>query len=360
MARTLEIVRQWQLLQALDAAARGLTIQEMASVGGCTTRTIRRDLAALQDAGFPLYDERTDDGAGRWRMDRHPLKGLGTSFRLTELLALYFSRTLLETMVGSPFRDDVKEAFERFEAALPPSMKHFLEKMPVVVKAKPARMKLPAPDPRGERMGRLMHAMLNRREIEMRYASVASGSTKAYVVHPYRLAYADGGLYLSAFVPAYDEVRTFAVERIRLVSQLDTKFTVGEPMPPAVFPHSLGVHSGRPEKIIVRFAASVAAFVSERQWHASQRSKPRPDGGLDMELKVCRDAALRSWILGFGPEVLVLAPAAFAREIADALREAQAQYQPAIVRSADSAPAGPVPVQRTLPFPPPMRRLKAS
>jgi predicted DNA-binding transcriptional regulator YafY len=94
VARTLEIVRQWQLLQALDATVHGLTIQEMSDVGGCTTRTIRRDLAALQDASSPLYDERQDEGANRWRMDRNPLQGLASGFRLTELLALYFSRTL--------------------------------------------------------------------------------------------------------------------------------------------------------------------------------------------------------------------------------------------------------------------------
>jgi predicted DNA-binding transcriptional regulator YafY len=205
-----------------------------------------------------------------------------------------------------------------------------------------------------------MHAMLNRREIDMRYASVSSGRTKDYVAHPYRLAYADGGLYLSAFVPAYGEVRTFAIERIRLISQLDTKFTVQEPLPPDVFPHSLGVHSGRPEKITVRFAPSAAAFVGERQWHPSQRCRPRPDGGIDMDLKVCRDAALRSWILGFGPEALVLSPATLAHEVAHALREAQAQYQPAIVSSAAAGLAGSVPVQRSLPFPAPMRRLKAS
>jgi predicted DNA-binding transcriptional regulator YafY len=360
MARTLEIVRQWHLLQALDAAAHGLTIQEMSNVGGCTTRTIRRDLAALQDAGFPLYDERPEDGASRWRLDRHPLKGLSTGFRLTELLALYFSRTMLETMVGGPFHEDVTQAFKRFEEVVPEPMRQFLDRMPGVIKAKPARMKLPAADPRGERTARLMHAMLNSREIEMRYASTSSGRTKDYVVHPYRLSYADGGLYLSAFVPAYGEVRTFAIERIKLVSQLDTKFTVRELLPPEVFPHSLGVHSGRPAKISIRFASSIAPFILERQWHASQRVRPRPDGGLDMELRVCRDAALRSWILSFGPSARVISPAPLALEISQALQDAQAQYQPAVVKSAPSVAASTLPVQRSLPFPVRMRRLKAS
>ena len=33
-----------------------------------------------------------------------------------------------------------------------------------------------------------------------------------YIVEPLRLSYAEGGLYLTAWVPAYLEIRTFAAE----------------------------------------------------------------------------------------------------------------------------------------------------
>ena len=357
MARTLEIVRQWELLQALDRAPHGLTLRRLAGIGRCSTRTIRRDLSALQAAGFPLYDEKID-GSPRWKLDRNPLKGMDAGFRLTELLALYFSRTLLETMVGLPFRSDVQTAFARLEKSLPPRMKAFLEQMPGVIKAKPVRMKLkPASDPRGDRTGRLMDAMLNQREVEMRYASASSGRTKDYVLHPYRLAYADGGLYLFGYVPAYGEVRTFALERIRNVSQLDTKFEMREALAPEVFPDSLGVFSGSPETISIEFDAAAAAFVRERQWHPSQQLTAGRHGGVVMTLKVCRDAALRSWILSFGPSARVLAPASLAGEIAAALEAAQARY--ARMHLAEPADA-PRPIQRQLPFPPALKKLRAS
>ena len=91
MPRTLEIVRQWELILALDKAPHGLTLRRLADLGKCSTRTVRRDLAALQRAGFPLYDEKVD-GSAKWRLTGNPLKGLDTGFRLTELCALYFSR----------------------------------------------------------------------------------------------------------------------------------------------------------------------------------------------------------------------------------------------------------------------------
>ena len=60
----------------------------------------------------------------------------------------------------------------------------------------------------------------------MRYHSVSSGRIKDYLVHPYRLAFAQGGLYLLAYVPEYKAVRTFAVDRIASASLEKQTFAV--------------------------------------------------------------------------------------------------------------------------------------
>ena len=58
----------------------------------------------------------------------------------------------------------------------------------------------------------------------MRYHSFASQQVKDYLVEPYRVAYAQGTLYLFAFVPAYGEMRTFAAQRIQEVTVLEETF----------------------------------------------------------------------------------------------------------------------------------------
>jgi hypothetical protein len=45
-----------------------------------------------------------------------------------------------------------------------------------------------------------------------------------------------------------------------------------------------------------------------------------------MTLDVCRDRALQSWILSFGPFARVVAPETLALEIAEQLSEAKARY----------------------------------
>ena len=76
-----------------------------------TTRTIRRDLAALQEAGFPLFDEHDDDGRVAGVSTGRLFKGLETGFTLPELCALYLSRNLLEAVGAMPFQRDLTLAF---------------------------------------------------------------------------------------------------------------------------------------------------------------------------------------------------------------------------------------------------------
>ncbi len=324
MPRNQEVIRQWKLLHALESSRHGATIDALAGELDVTTRTIRRDLAALQEAGFALYDERDDGGRVRWRIDGQVLHGLESGFTLAELCALYLSRHLLESVAGSPFQRDLSNAFGRLEKLLSPRMRQFLDRLPSVLAAKPgprARGGESSPDV----VARLLEATLHFRTAVMRYHSVSSGRSKDYVVHPYRLAFAQGGLYLLAYVPEYRSVRTFALDRIASVSLEKQTFTPKEAIGDDVFANSLGVNTGPAERVEIDFDAQVAPYVRARVWHASQELN-EVDGRLRLGMKVCHDWALRSWILSWGPFARVVTPAVLAGEIKTDLEAASARY----------------------------------
>src|SRR2546426_1468776 len=143
MPRNAEVIRQWTILREIERArGAGVTIDGLASLCGVTTRTIRRDLQALEEAGFPIYDDRShDDGRTRWTINGQAFKGLGTGLSLSELCALYFSRTLLESLAGTPFRDELESAFDKLSATLTPHMRQFLDQLPRVIASKPDPMR---------------------------------------------------------------------------------------------------------------------------------------------------------------------------------------------------------------------------
>ena len=129
MARNAEVTRQWEILRAIDGARNGIAIGKLASQLNVCSRTIRRDLSALGRAGFPIYDEKVN-GTGLWKLNARPFHrleqmGLG----LMEICALYFSRTMLDTL-GAPLMYDTERAFMKIEKALPVECRKFLDRLP--------------------------------------------------------------------------------------------------------------------------------------------------------------------------------------------------------------------------------------
>lgn len=327
MERHSEIVRQWRLLLALESKSRGLTLTEATqAVGeGVSDRTLRRDFDALTQAGFPIETTKRE-GKTYFCLNRDVFKGVAAAgFSLSELCALHLSRTVLTAVAGGPFRDSLASAFDKLYDALPPSMWKFIETLPDALGAKEH-----ASRPRGAASAKaidtLMSAILGRKRVRMRYHSFSSQQIKDYIVEPYRLAYAQGGLYLQAFVPDYREMRTFAAQRIEQAAALEESFNPIEGSPADVFPDSLGAFSGTPEMVVIEFSAAEAPYVREREFHASQQIDELPDGRIRLTLNVVIDWELQAWVMGFGPAAKVIAPEAFAKRIVESLDETRATY----------------------------------
>jgi predicted DNA-binding transcriptional regulator YafY len=327
MARNTEIVRQWETLRDIDNARTGIGIAKLAERRGVHPRTIRRDLDALARAGFPIFDEKIT-GTSMWKLNARPFRlleqlGLG----VTEICALYLGRSVLASAGALPMAEEVLRAFAKLESAMPEATRRFLDRLPQMIKSK--MMGTRKQDARRVRpiLNRLTDAALARRRVEMTYDSRSSRRTKRYLVDPLRLTAADGGMYVTAWVPEYDELRTFAVERIRTLAVTDEQFEM-RTLPPEPFADSIGAFSGRPEPIAIAFDADIADYVASRDWHRSQEIEVLEDGSILMRLHVCNDRPLHTWILGFGGAARIVSPTTLAREIFEEIQGAREQYMP--------------------------------
>ena len=241
------------------------------------------------------------------------------------MCALYLSRNLLEAVGATPFQRDLALAFGRLEKLLTPRMRQFLDRLPGVLVTKPGP-RAAATDASSDAAGKLLEATLHYRVATMTYHSISSGVVREYLVHPYRLAIAQGGLYLQAYVPAYKDIRTFAVNRIASVSLEKQTFVPEDRVVDEVFANSLGVNTGPAAKADIEFEPKVAAYVRARVWHTSQQLREAAGGKVVLSLNVCHDWALRSWILSWGPFARVLAPAALVRALRSDLQAATDRY----------------------------------
>jgi predicted DNA-binding transcriptional regulator YafY len=325
--RNAEVIRQWQVLREIESRRTGVTIHALAALVRVSTRTIRRDLQALQEAGFAIYDEGETNETKRWRLDGSPFKTVEEGLTVADVAALYLSRAVVEGVSGWPLAAELGRAFEKLERALNPRMRTFLSTLPQVITAK-AGPRTRAPSERlVDITRRLFDAVRDRRVVEMRYFSASSNRAKAYIVQPYQLALAQGGVYLVGWVPPYEAFRTFATERIERLTVREDTFARTRALPATLFGSSLGVFSGEPAPVTVEFEARAALFVRGRAWHPSQVAEELSEGRLRLTLCVTHDWALRSWVLGFGSAARVTAPAALAEAIADECRAMLAGYE---------------------------------
>ncbi|MCC7009425.1 MAG: WYL domain-containing protein [Acidobacteria bacterium] len=324
--RNAEVIRQWQVLREIETRRTGVTIHELAALVRVSTRTIRRDLQALQEAGFSIYDEGEENETKRWKLGASPFHAVQEGLSVADVAALYLSRAVVESLPGWPLADELRQAFSKVERALNPRMREFLSTLPQVLSAKAGPRAGRASDQTIDVARRLFDATRDRRIVEMRYFSATSNRAKSYRVEPYRLALAQGGLYLVAWVPQYDAFRTFASERIERLSVTEDTFKRTRELPADLFGASMGVFWAEPVSVEIEFEPRLAAFVRGRVWHESQQLEDLPDGALRMRLAVSDDWALRSWILGFGAGVRVRQPQALASAIAGELRRAAANY----------------------------------
>lgn len=314
--RNAEVIRQWKILRAVEAARAGVTIHQLARDTGVTTRTIRRDLQALQEAGFAIFDEGEENETKKWKLDTQPFRSVQEGLSVSDVAALYLSRSIVVALSGWPLVDELGKALAKIETSLNPRILEFLSTLPQVVSTKAGpRTGQDAGHQLAPITRKLFDAVRDRRIVTMGYFSAKSNRAKSYTVEPYRIALANDGVYLVAFVPAYNEFRTFAVHRIQKLSIADETFRKTRDLPADLFASSMGVFWGDPETVIVEFAARLAPYAQGRLWHPSQVLDVLADGRVRITLQVSNDWALRSWILSFGAGVKVVAPKKLADEI---------------------------------------------
>jgi predicted DNA-binding transcriptional regulator YafY len=311
--RNAEVIRQWKILKRIEAG-RYTTSADLAAEHGVTERTIRRDIEALQEAGFPLYDERSD-GRKIWRLVEGYKQRLNQTFTLSELSALYFGKNMISILEGAPFANELESAFVKIQEALPVKSLPYLQRIQELFLARP--------DPRKDysrkqdTIAAVIDAILHQRQARIAYFSFNSKKTKTYTLDPYRLVYFRGGLYLYARAHEYGEVRTFAVERIEKIEVLDLNFKSQEAFDASEYVRgAFGIAGGKPEPIEMVFDSSQSGYIRERVWHESQEIEEKSDGATVLRMNVYPSPELKSWIKGFLPHVRVVLPARLREEIA--------------------------------------------
>jgi predicted DNA-binding transcriptional regulator YafY len=144
----------------------------------------------------------------------------------------------------------------------------------------------------------------------------------------------NGGLYLVGYCHVRKAVRIFAMERIRALDVLRTRFTMPVGFDAQEYlKDAWGIVRGELVAVKVIFAKSVARYIEERLWHPSREVRQLDDGGVEITLRVADTVEVRRWILGYGAQAEVVEPASL-REALRAEAEAMVRRFPPMAAAA--------------------------
>jgi len=340
MSETAPLARQWRLLQTLSSRRLGATVRELSDEMGVVDKTIRRDLQLLARTGFPLLETLGEFGRKSWKLDTGP--GIASlKFNLTEVLSLYLGRRFLEPLAGTNVWIGAQSAFKKIRATLGEGAVEYLDKLAYVFQQTP----LAAGDysKHAELIERLLIAIEDRKIAWVVYHSARATEPVSTEVYPLVLLWHRGSLYLLAHAREDDKVKTYKLDRISDVDVTSLVFNLPDDFDARQYlASSFGIlqGDGSVTKVRVRFDATVARYVTEKTWHASQQCTPQRDGSLLAEFLLGDLRELKAWLLSFGQHAEVLEPESLRTEMMDTIESMQQVYQPATPTKTPRSPRG--------------------
>lgn len=320
---TQQISRATRLLEIerlLRRRPQGYSASELAREIGYSTRTIQRDLLALQsDLNVPIVDM-----PGR-RYGIMPGAAHLVPVRLTlqEARAILLATRLFLRHADERDPDGIS-ALEKIADALP---------LPVGarIRATADQLKSRPVNPRQEEvLRRLTDAWASSRTVNIRYRSPQSAEEREIALDPYLFEPSASGAatYVIGFSHTHDAVRTFKLDRISEARPTGQSFVPQDVDAIArQIEQSWGVVYGDDEyDVVLDFSNEVAARIAETTWHPSQRLTRLADGGVRLELCLPSLLEFIPWVRSWGPDVVVVEPAELREQVSASLRRAAARY----------------------------------
>jgi proteasome accessory factor B len=274
-------------------------------------KTIVRDIAFMRDRlDLPI---KFDAQLNAYRYT-HPVNSFPT-VQVTEgeLMALLVARRAVEQYKGTPFYNQLEIAFDKLTSGLKDRISFSPADELSSVSFK--NMGLGKTD-----LGvfnTLSTAVLKQLEIEFAYRKPGDPRATRRRVQPYHLSHRQNLWYLVGHDIERKALRTFALPRIADVRATKTTFARPQDFSPEkFFSNALGVLGGSGNfQVKIRFNAKVADRVRERVWHETQALHDLPDGGIELTMKLGALPEVESWVLSWGADAQVLAPAELRKNI---------------------------------------------
>ncbi|MCX2454346.1 WYL domain-containing protein [Pedobacter sp. PLR] len=178
----------------------------------------------------------------------------------------------------------------------------------------------------------ILHAIKNKVVLKINYQSYWSSTTRERNVKPYFLKEFKNLWYLIGQDIDKDEIRTFALDRMKSIEITRKKFVYPvEEEPKSYFDNCYGIISGDQRKpveaVVLSFHPFQGKYVKSMPLHSSQKIVKDTDEELVIKLYVYPTFDFEMQLLSYGPLVQVLKPVELRDTIKEKLKKALENYR---------------------------------
>ncbi len=334
MARNEQLIRQHKILQILERVRYGKTLEELRDdlidelgLMSVHTRTVRRDLEALQAAGIDVDAHESQRGKV-WKLGPRYRQTHRISASATELIALSLGRDLLFPLAGTPFWIGIESFWNKIREELPePVLDHYR-------KFRRTLRVLGVPTKNYERqhgiLKTLNRAILEHRRVDIVYHSIGSPPKKR-MIEPYTIALFQSSLYIIAAacedVNLETRVRSWKLDRFERADMTDERFEFPEERMIQDFLKGMGIFLGRqPQNYRIRVSPQAARWIQEDPWHPEQQIKSLKDGSVELSVQAAHEMDIIPRVLQLGKEAEIIAPASARERMAQIVQHLSQVY----------------------------------
>lgn len=217
--------------QLRRTGANGATAARLASLLEVSTRTVKRDITALQESGMPIWAQ-TGPSGGYFLDDAATLPPV--NFTASQAVAVSIALAVLPA--GSPFNTDGEAAARKVRDALDPQASQRATSLASRVWVQP--MTSDTPKVNGGVLRAIEQSLVGQRTLSMTYISAQGVSTRR-TIEPTIIAWADHHWYVVAYCQERGDTRWFRLDRIVRADVTKTRYTarpvadIGKPPPSA-------------------------------------------------------------------------------------------------------------------------------
>ncbi len=318
--------RIFELHKILSRRKTPISRRDLQEKLGCSRATVGRALEDMRDfLGAPIKYNRELNGYSYDPQEKGLYELPGLWLNSSELYALLISQKLLTSVQPGLLDSALAPIRERIADIL----KHRHLGHPEIDR-RLRILQIAARETDMETFQTIAGALLDRKRLHILYHGRARDKTTERDISPQRLVYYRNNWYLDAWCHRQNDLRSFAVDRIRPV-YIDDKPAreIDEKILKEHYADAYGIFAGKADKTArLRFSARAATWVSDEHWHSGQTGIVLDSGEYELTVPYNNPTELIMDILKYGADVEVLEPPELRKEVIHRLEKMLAKYSP--------------------------------